>query len=133
MQREGDESGARDARWRDACRRTMATFGSQEDATSMAEAKGRAIAGRLELVGRSADEETPRLSVSVIDANGRKLATAPVDADGSFSLPARARNAAAHAFIGPTDLDPDAEPDRGRADPCEPPPPRARSSAPRSN
>ena len=78
----------------------------------MAEARGRAIAGRLELVGRSADEDAPRLSVSVIDANGKKLATAAIDADGSFSLPARARNVAARAFIGPADLDPDEEPDR---------------------
>src|SRR5688500_4682837 len=78
----------------------------------MAEAKGRAIAGRLELVGRGADEEAPQLSLSVIDASGKRLATARIEPDGSFSLPARAGTAAARAFIGPADLDPADEPDR---------------------
>lgn len=78
----------------------------------MAETKGRAIAGRLELVGRRADEEAPRLAVSVIDAAGKRLATTNIETDGSFSLPARARSVGARAYIGPADLDPEEEPDR---------------------
>jgi hypothetical protein len=78
----------------------------------MAEAKGRSIAGRVKLVGAGKDEEAPRLGVSVIDESGKRLASVEVDADGSFTLPARARNEAARAFIGPADLDPAEEPDR---------------------
>ena len=78
----------------------------------MAEAKGRAIGGRLELIRKSADEEAPRLRIIVKGAAGKQLAATPVDADGSFSLPARVRDEAARAYIGPVDVDPDEEPDR---------------------
>lgn len=78
----------------------------------MAEAKGRAIGGRLELIRKSPEEEVPRLQVIVRGADGKQLAAAAVDQDGSFSLPARARDEAARAYIGPADLDPAEVPDR---------------------
>lgn len=78
----------------------------------MAEAKGRAIGGRLELIRKSPDEEAPRLQIVVRGAGDKSLATAAVGEDGSFSLPARVRDEAARAYIGPADLDPADEPDR---------------------
>jgi hypothetical protein len=73
----------------------------------MAEAKGRSIAGRLELVGRKPEETAPALALVVMDASGKRAATAKVQEDGSFTLPARARDVGARVLIGPADADPD--------------------------
>lgn len=78
----------------------------------MAEAKGRAIAGRLELVGRKPEEEAPALALTVIGRDGKRLATAAVDREGGFSLPTRVRDAGARVLIGPADGDPDEPPER---------------------
>lgn len=73
----------------------------------MAEAKGRSIAGRLELVGRKPDETAPALALVVVDAGGKRVATAKVQDDGAFTLPARARDPGARVLIGPADADPE--------------------------
>lgn len=73
----------------------------------MAEAKGRSITGRLELVGRKPDEVAPVLALLVMGADGKRLATAKVSEDGEFTMPARARDAGARVMIGPADADPD--------------------------
>ena len=78
----------------------------------MAEARGRSITGRLELVGRKPEEDAPAMALVVEGGDGKKIATAKVDADGAFSLPARARDKAARVLIGPADSDPDEAGDR---------------------
>ena len=52
----------------------------------MAEAKGRSISGRLELVGRKPDEVAPILALVVVGRDGKRLATARIGEDGSFTM-----------------------------------------------
>ena len=78
----------------------------------MAEAKGRAIAGRLELAGRKPDEEAPPMALVVMSRDGKRLASAAIERDGGFSVPARARDAGARVLIGPAEGDPAESPER---------------------